>query len=941
MKFTFLKTILFSVLLFVILCQCVQKNIEEPAAKNGILDARDWDFRNNGSIELAGEWKFLWHENISQEKAASIPEATTAENWEIFKVPGVWNKRGLDRFGYGWFALELLTNKIPGEKLGLYLSNIYTSCEIYVDDELLIEYGKAGNTKEETIEDFVPYVMELPQKEQLIIKWKVSNFHYTFGGPGQTPKIGLLRELRHNHSFTHFRQTMLLGIMLIISIYHFALWFERREDKGSLYFALFCFVIFSRTLSINHFINLFSEEPLAIIAEISYKLNFFSFTLGPLFFISFFRKLFPRDFNKTITNIIFFLCITGTAVTACTTSDFFTPFLYFYILFLSSVCIWIIVSLIIAVIKKREGAIIMLLGFIFFFIAVIHDTLYALKIIYTGRITDIAMVIFIFLQSRTLAYRYARAYKTAKYLSQNLRIEVDKKTSELKMREEELVKSNNKLQKMDQFKTTFFQNITHELQTPLTLIMSPIDTLIKGMWGKIPQAAIKQLTLIKNQSRRLLNLINQLLDLTRLDLGKETLKATLTDMNYFLATIFSQFEYLAETKKITFQLKKPSRSLSLYIDREKLRKAFINLLSNAFKFTQNGGSITMELTSRVPQTDEKDDTTWIDISVKDTGIGIPTTELTSIFGRFHQVDGSYTRKTGGTGIGLSLVKEYVHLHHGTIDVSSTPGKGSTFRVSLQMGKKHLTSDEIAPEAPLSARAEFLPDFHVYSEEEIKSFTISQNISLLIIEDNDDLRRYLMELLVSYYSVYEAPDGQKGFEKAVEILPDLIICDIMMPEMDGLTLIEKLQEIKVTENIPFIFLTAKKGLNDRIKGLKKGALDYITKPFEVEELVAKIESLLRNREKYRKAHINEMEDRLLKTLETNNIQEEENNKKPFPLTKTEMQLIEALKEGKTYQEIADEEFISVSAIKKRMAKIYTKCGVQNKTELLALFVHKNN
>lgn len=921
------------------LAQFLCAAIQHPTVKKGVLDLRNWDFSQHSPLELAGEWKFLWEKDIPLEYQENVPAKYIIQEGKNFTVPGTWNSKLKKQNGYGWFAVEIfLDNSLSGE-LGFHIQEVYTACEVYIDDELVLEYGKAGNTKEETISDFIPFVISLPQKDKIVLSWKISNFHYIFGGPAHSPRIGLLADIKKQYDYSRFIQTMLLGIMLIMAIYHIALWFERKDDMASLYFALFCLVIFFRTLCVNHFLTLFIPEATVMSMELSYKLNFLSFTLGPFFFAAFFRALFPQEFKELFMKIIFVYCIIGTLIILITPSSFYTSLLYVYLLLLALFTLSILISLFIAVLKKREAAFMMQVGFIIFIIASVHDVFYALKIIYTGRIIDFAMVCFIFVQSRALAFRYAKAFKTATYLSQNLQTEVDKKTSELKHREEELLKTNKKLFKMDKYKTEFFQNITHELQTPLLLILSPVDTLIKGMWGTLPQAANKQLTMIKRQSKRLLNLINQLLDLTRIDLGKEKLLASVTDMNHFLSSIFSQFEYLAESKGIDFTFRKPVHSPRVYIDREKMQKVFINLLSNAFKFTPDNGFISIKLVSRTAESVL--DISWIDISIKDSGIGIHEDEFESIFERFHRIDNSDTRKSEGTGIGLSLVKEYVQLHHGNINVSSTPGKGSEFCVSLQMGRQHLLAEEIVDQAPEIEFEKAIMDFQSFEQKDVFKTPLSENTKILIIEDNEDLRKYLADLLKDHYSVHEASNGQKGLERAVELIPDLILCDIMMPEMDGLTLLEKLNQIKITENIPFIFLTAKKGFDDKLKGLTMGAMDYITKPFEIEELMAKIASLLKNRLKSREAHIVEMENRIIEKLAPNiNLLFQQSSGKSVTLTKKESQMVEALKMGKTIQNIADEAFLSIGAIKKRLSKIYEKCGVKTKSELLSLYSNES-
>jgi DNA-binding response OmpR family regulator len=306
------------------------------------------------------------------------------------------------------------------------------------------------------------------------------------------------------------------------------------------------------------------------------------------------------------------------------------------------------------------------------------------------------------------------------------------------------------------------------------------------------------------------------------------------------------FSSLAERKKIKLNFDTAEDSLNVYIDRDKVEKVVANLLSNAFKFTPEEG--------RIDVTVEKRDS-WAEIGITDNGIGIVKERLDKIFDRFYQVDGSHTRESEGTGIGLSLTKELVELHKGKIEVESEYGKGTTFKILLPLGKEHLKPEEIV-EREVSEEiqvtkeeAEIIPELEkLKGRSDIGVLLDTNKPSLLIVEDNSDVRSYIIGHLEEEYRIMEAVDGEDGLNQAINHIPDLIISDVMMPKMDGFEMCEKLKTDERTSHIPIIMLTAKATSKDKIEGYETGADDYIMKPFDATELKARIKNLIEQRRK---------------------------------------------------------------------------------------------
>ena len=397
-----------------------------------------------------------------------------------------------------------------------------------------------------------------------------------------------------------------------------------------------------------------------------------------------------------------------------------------------------------------------------------------------------------------------------------------------------------KLKELDQLKSQFFANISHEFRTPLTLILGQIENV---MSSGIETKEKGKLQIANRNARRLLTLINQLLDLSKLEAGSMELKAEQHNIVSFLKSLFYSFESLAEAQKIIMKFESEYEDIPVVFEPDKLEKVFYNLISNALKFTSGGGEIKVELKIM--------NSTQVEIKIKDTGEGINEKELPHIFDRFYQVDGSITRQYEGTGIGLALTKELVELHKGKILVNSKKGEGSEFIILLPVGK-------------LKASKEFTPDRtlqeNFYKENETIDIIPGSDISgqesgekeiILIVEDNYDVRNYIREQVEIDYETIEAANGEEGITKAKEKIPDLIITDVMMPKMDGYQFVKKIRNDEITSHIPIIMLTAKAGLDDKIEGLETGIDAYVTKPFSAKELRVRVKNLVYQRKQLRK------------------------------------------------------------------------------------------
>ncbi|MDY7396309.1 two-component regulator propeller domain-containing protein [Aureibaculum sp. 2210JD6-5] len=416
----------------------------------------------------------------------------------------------------------------------------------------------------------------------------------------------------------------------------------------------------------------------------------------------------------------------------------------------------------------------------------------------------------------------------------------------------ERLKTNLKLQRLTHekdtelynFKQRFFTNISHEIRTPVTLILSSVKRLIDAK-AVSDNRELKPINIIENNSNHLLNLVNELLDFRSIEDNEIKLKVTQNDWVKFSNEIYLAFTEKGIEKNIEYSFETLLPFSHLWFDKNQMEKVIYNLLSNAFKFTEEGGTIKLTLT-------EKEN--HVLLTITDTGVGISKNQLIKVFDRFYKIDNSTGIQESGFGLGLSISQEIVKLHHGEIIAQSKKGKGSTFVVKLLKGKEHFNSESIITED--SSDSELIKNyFEDYSTKEdiaaLADISEIKNQTLLIVEDNNDIRNYLVEMFSDKCKILEASNGQEALKLVLKEMPDLIISDVMMPVMDGIEFTHKIKKDVKTSHIPIILLTALASFTHKIQGFDTGADDYITKPFSEAILRVRIKNLLKNRAALRK------------------------------------------------------------------------------------------
>ncbi|WP_051291063.1 hybrid sensor histidine kinase/response regulator transcription factor [Pedobacter glucosidilyticus] len=404
--------------------------------------------------------------------------------------------------------------------------------------------------------------------------------------------------------------------------------------------------------------------------------------------------------------------------------------------------------------------------------------------------------------------------------------------------------NTQKIEELYQLKLDFFTRISHEIRTPLTLIFAPLENLIKQTAEQ--QVVSKQIIQIKNNAERLLRLITELLDFRKIETGNMKILVQQYNLVDFCETIFNSFTTIAESRQIDYSFKTSNQQLLLFFDANQMEKVLYNILSNAFKYTPDGGTIVLALA---------DDKEEVHLTVEDNGIGISLVDQKKIFTNFYQANQN-TYKKEGWGIGLALSKNIVEQHHGRISLISKPETENTagktsFKVSLKKGQAHFSKEEFAQENDVfENQPVWLPEIDLYPQpfiEEEKVLSQEKKYTILIVEDNDELRTFIRQSLEKYYHIMESLNGLQAWELAIEQLPDIIISDVNMPVMDGFELCSKLKQEERTSHIPVILLTAMAANMHQIDGLQAGADIYLTKPFSIQVLELSVKNLLAGRE----------------------------------------------------------------------------------------------
>lgn len=786
---------------------------QRAQAVKGSMDLKQWNIKADSVIELNGEWEFYWDQLLTPEDFRKEENAKPALTGYMH-VPSQWNGKRLNGITlpvHGSATYRLVLKNLPSDRVyGLKKNIIRFSSRIFVNGAKFMEDGNPSKKAEEYKSGNLPQIGFFNHSGgDLEILIQVANYEYYNSGIPVSINIGeqsAMNEAQQKNSLIEFSVFVMLGtIALIYLIFFVTAALGQRKD-----FSLLAFAVLSLVLAISNAFT--SERPIldilpAIPFVIVYKLrDFFIFACfialtGMVYQL---RKGLLSLRATTIISLIYGL----------------------YLLAIALLPVLVYMKIQEAIILLDEGLLLVLLyrtsallvksskknfaEHLILFIAILTINLYSIDLILLGIALktniwfgQVCIIIFAFTMIFLLFLRYFEAYSTIKSMS-------------------------NRLLQIDKLKDDFLANTSHELKSPLNAIISITDSIIKGVEGPVNPSQAQNLSIVAVSGRRLSNLVNDLLDYSKMKNGDIELRKSSIDLKTIVETIIKVHRFITGGKEIALVNSVPRELPPVYADRDRLTQILYNLIGNGIKFTDRG---YVEVSASVNQD-------IVSICVKDTGIGIPDNMQEIIFQSFEQVDTSATRRYEGTGLGLSISKKLVELHGGNISVVSSLGKGAAFTFTLP-------ASNTGPETSNAPYLKALPEKQ-FAQDSIYPLHIKGDLSekiLIVDDDYTNLQAAINLLKMEKYSITAVNSGQKALEE-ISRQPDitLVILDIMMPDISGYEVLTRIRERYTIFELPVLMLTAKNRISDIVMSLENGANDFVGKPFQGEELSARVGTL---------------------------------------------------------------------------------------------------
>jgi two-component system sensor histidine kinase ChiS len=821
--------------LFFTACEQLRPQNDHPRALGGVIDLSKMDFNQGGTVKLDGEWEFYWEKLLTHE---DFQKNTHPEKSGFITIPSAWNDysvsgQNLAGNGFATYRLTVLLHD-KTSTLGFRLLDMRTAYSIFADGEKIASNGSVGTSRAESKPQYLPVMTTFtPTRDRIELILQISNFHHVKGGAFHSIYIGNKRDVHAIQDRSLAFQIFMLGSLLIMGLYHLGMFILRRNDRSTLYVGLFCLVISIRPLVTGEYYLIYLLPDTNW--ELMLKIEYLTLALGLPFFAMIMNSLFPHEFKKGIIRPIQIASGIFSLLVIVTPAIIYSKTILVYETITIIVSVFTVYAIILSYMRKREGANIFIVGIFILFITVVNEILYDNMVVNTGNFFPFGLFVFVLSQAFLLSSRFSKAFNNIEQLSG------------------ELERKNIQLENIDKLKDEFLANTSHELRTPLNGIIGMAESLIDGAAGKLPEKIKPNLEMIIASGRRLSNLINDLLDFSKLKNKDITLKLKAIDIKTLADVAIELTDYLKENKKLDVINSIPADIPLITADEDRMQQILINLISNAIKFTESG---KVEVSAQV-LVGENPDYSLMEVCVSDTGIGIPEEKIPIIFQPFEQADGSISRHFGGTGIGLSITKDLLRLHGGYIEVESEPGKGSSFIFRIPLRRP---PEQKLPEAASAPAGIKIPGIRRHTADAAvaeggdpfrQTAAPPQPDSPVILVVDDDLVNLQVlenQLSVRNYTVVKSPSGADALDKInTGLIPDLVLLDVMMPKMSGLEVARIIRERYSIFDLPIMMLTAKSRITDMSAGLEAGANDYLSKPFDKNELLARVKTLIRLKE----------------------------------------------------------------------------------------------
>ena len=795
-----MKVKLLLLIIIFILCTIpglAQDKSTEVAKLDGVGD------RQQGKIKLDGQWEFYWQQlltptqfqqqGINPERYMDLPRS-----WNDYQI----NEQKLGAYGYATFRKTISLEEDAGRK-AIKIPQIYSAYKLWVNNKLIAEAGQVAANSKDFAGDYKSKVVYfLPRQSEIELVLQVTNYGERMGGVIRSLELGSAELMRRERKKKLALEMFLFGSLLMMAIYHFSLYYFRRNKLAPLYLGLFCFLIALRTLLVG---EIFLVD---IIKEFDYhlqiKLEYLTFFLPLPVILSFVNQLFPEENYYKVIKISWIVGIIFSLAAVILPVKYSNLTLPTYRVFAVLGLFYMLYVVGRAVIRKRDGANLFAVGLGIITLGIINDLCYYIKLSPLNNLTSLALVIFIFFQSLNLARNYSNAFQRIESLSQ-------------------------RLISLDKLKDEFLANTSHELKTPLNGIIGIAESMLDGAAGDLTVQQRNNLNLIANSGDRLSNLVNDILDFSKLKNNDLAINSGVVDIYQVLELVLEMSQPLVQNQAIELVNKVSPQLTEVYADENRVKQILYNLIGNAIKFTQQG-------TITICAVEQKE---AVKIQVIDTGIGIPEASKDQIFNSFEQVNASDSREFNGTGLGLSITKKLVELQGGEITVESEVGVGSEFAFTVPKYQEQKINSE--------AETEFTP--HLVTETASMSglnfASAEQNQAKILIADDDNVNRQVLSnhLFLENYEVTVVNNGLEVLSVLEKEDYDLLILDIMMPKLSGYEVAHKIREEYSRLELPILMLTAKNQTKDIVASFKAGANDHLPKPFAKDELLARVTNLL--------------------------------------------------------------------------------------------------
>jgi len=807
-----------------LICISSCSKLPEPTwtARYGHFDLRQWNPKIHGIIELSGEWEFYWRQLLSP---ADFEHEVN--NKDFFYLPGLWNhyqpeKRRFNGDGFATFRLHLHLPD-PKKELLFKIPEMPTAYKFWVNQDVISQNGIVANTALKMSPWFSPEVIHYPLEDQhqLTLTLQISNFFHKDGGMWQGIELGTTNDFHKMKTFPMFLDIFSCGCLMIMAFHHIGLFIVRKTENSPLFFGLCCLFLGLRSLMLGQriFYLLFPDLSWAS----HQKIEFIMFYLSLPAFCSFFFGLFPGYSNKKLIQIIWWISLAFVSSAVCLPVKIFTQAAIAFQIITVLSSLYIFWSSIKAYQDKQTGSLVFIAGFLVILFSIINDILAVHMIIQSHFLIHYAIIVFVMFQAFSLSKKYSAAYTKIEEMT------------------ETLTEKNKALIRVDQLKDEFLANTSHELKTPLHGIIGISNSLTEGIAGELTPAQANYLSMINLCSKRLLYLINDLLDFSRIKRNDLKLNMQPTDIKCIIDMLIHLIQPMIQDRSVQLKCQLPVNLPLVQGDEFRIQQIIFNLLGNAAKYTYQG-----EIIIQVIQ-----EPFHLKIAVKDTGPGIPLEDQEKIFNAFEQRPDGSENSFGGTGLGLSISQRLAELHGTKICVESTLGKGSCFSFKLPIVFSDASNQ--CKYTEISRRYE--PVISIQPKEILFRDDLPQNVdnttnlffqgaSVLAVDDDPINRQLIYDyLIVESFNVHIAVDGFDALDSVQEDMPDIVLLDIMMPGMNGFECCKQIRQKYDMLTLPIIILSAKSQANDIVTGLNCGANDYLVKPFHKSELIARIQNNL--------------------------------------------------------------------------------------------------